>query len=171
MHICNITEDHTLVISTSYTLMITKNQSLTIALRLRNLRICVKYAKCDENNVFYSLPVVTKIQEKNRNKSYCNSKKGLDTVSTIDFWVIRLQHRLQHMKKWTLLLKCIKEDVQLLVNLRYLWYLDFSVWNSNTILGQRISALVISFESAWQHSQLEFQVHSFTKKRHACNIH
>jgi hypothetical protein len=60
------------------------------------------------------------------------------------------------MKKWTLLLKCMKEDVPLLANLSYHWYRDFSVWNSRTILGQRISALVIIFESAWQYSQLEF---------------
>jgi len=64
-YICNITEDHALVITISSTFMITKIQSLTIALRLRSLRICVKYAKCDENNVFSSLPVMTKIQEKN----------------------------------------------------------------------------------------------------------
>lgn len=63
-HIYNVIEDHTLVISISSTFMITKNQSLTTALRLRNLRICMKYAKCDENSAFYSLPVMTKIQEK-----------------------------------------------------------------------------------------------------------
>jgi hypothetical protein len=60
-----VIEDLVLVVtSISSTFMITKNQSLTIASRLRNLRIWVKYAKFDENNAFYSLPVVTKIPEK-----------------------------------------------------------------------------------------------------------
>jgi hypothetical protein len=91
-HICNVIEDHTLVVSIPYTFMITKNQSLTIASRLRNLRICTKYAKCDENNVFYSLPVVTKIQEKKTGTNHITiAKKLLNTVNTIAFWVIRLQ--------------------------------------------------------------------------------
>jgi len=63
------------------------------------------------------------------------------------------------MKKWALLLKGMK-DVPLLASLRYLWYRDLSVWNSNAILGQRISTLVVLSESAWQHSQLEFQIHT-----------
>jgi len=40
--------------------------------------MCVKYAKCDANNVVYSLSVGTKIQEKNKNKSYYNSKKMIE---------------------------------------------------------------------------------------------
>jgi hypothetical protein len=53
-NIRKVIEDHTRVISISSTFMITKNQSLTIALRQGHLGICVKDAKCDENNVFYS---------------------------------------------------------------------------------------------------------------------
>jgi hypothetical protein len=55
--------------------MITKNQSLTIALRPRSLRICVKYAKCDENNVFCSFPLMTKIQEKTGTNHITIAKK------------------------------------------------------------------------------------------------
>jgi hypothetical protein len=100
--------------------MITKNQSLTIALRLRNLRICVKYAKSDGNNVFYSLPVVTKIQEKIGTNHITITKKDWIQSIPLIFELSDCNIEFQHMKKWTLLLKCMKEDVPLLANPLYL---------------------------------------------------
>jgi hypothetical protein len=79
----------------------------------------MKYAKCDENNVFYSLPVGRKYKKKIGTNHIAIVKKDWILSVPLIFELSDCNIDLQHMKKWTLLLKCMKEDVPLLANLSY----------------------------------------------------